>query len=162
VEEYDLNLEYIKLAKKKLPRKYTKGLNREEESILKKEIKNTLKKDTKDPSAYKEWDSDKRYKSRGNKTQESEYTKKFKEMFSAEVNASVDDTLSDKAKKSGISKTILKKVFSRGMGAWRSGHRPGVSPHQWAMARVNSFITGGKTRSTADKDLWEKNKSNKK
>ena len=35
----------------------------------------------------------------------------------------------------------LKKVFDRGMAAWKGGHRPGASQHQWAFARVNSFIT---------------------
>ena len=63
-----------------------------------------------------------------------------------------------KAEKSGISYGILKQVYNRGMAAWKTGHRPGTSPQQWAFARVNSFITGGKTRRTADKDLWAKAK----
>ena len=44
------------------------------------------------------------------------------------------------------------------MAAWKTGHRPGATPHQWAYARVNSFITGGKTRTTGDADLWKKHK----
>ena len=63
--------------------------------------------------------------------------------------------LKKKAEKSGISYSILKKVYDRGMAAWRTGHRPGTTPQQWAYARVNSFITGGKTRTTADADLWK-------
>lgn len=63
-----------------------------------------------------------------------------------------------KADKSGISYSILKKVYDRGMAAWKGGHRPGTTPQQWAFARVNSFITGGKTRTTADADLWKKHK----
>lgn len=63
-----------------------------------------------------------------------------------------------KAEKSGISYSILKQVYNRGMAAWKTGHRPGTTPQQWAFARVNSFITGGKTRTTADKDLWAKAK----
>ena len=70
--------------------------------------------------------------------------------------------LENKSKKSGIAYGILKKVYDRGMEAWRSGHRPGATQHQWAFARVNSFITGGKTRTTADKDLWAQHKGNKK
>ena len=62
----------------------------------------------------------------------------------------------DKAEKSGVSLSILKKVYDRGMGAYQSSHRPGTTPQQWAFARVNSFITGGKTRTTADADLWAK------
>mgnify|MGYP005622699765 FL=1 len=64
--------------------------------------------------------------------------------------------LAAKAEKSGISLGILKQVYNRGMAAWRTGHRPGTTPQQWGYARVNSFITGGKTRRTADKDLWAK------
>ena len=63
--------------------------------------------------------------------------------------------LEKKAKKSGISYGILKKVYDRGMAAWRTGHRPGTTPQQWAFARVNSFITGGGARK-ADADLWKK------
>jgi hypothetical protein len=66
--------------------------------------------------------------------------------------------LEKKAKASGISYGILKKVYDRGMAAWKSGHRPGATSHQWAFARVNSFIVGGKTRKTADADLWKKAK----
>ena len=64
--------------------------------------------------------------------------------------------LKNKAEKSGISYGILKKVYDRGMGAWKTSHRPGTTPQQWAFARVNSFISGGKTRTTADADLWAK------
>jgi len=40
------------------------------------------------------------------------------------------------------------------MAAWKTGHRPGTTPQQWAFARVNSFITKGKgTWGKADKDL---------
>ena len=65
--------------------------------------------------------------------------------------------LAAKAEKSGISVSILKQVYNRGMAAWRTGHRPGTTPQQWAMARVNSFITKGKgTWGGADKDLAAK------
>jgi len=62
--------------------------------------------------------------------------------------------LRKKADKSGMSYSILKKVFDRGMAAWKSGHRPGASQQQWAYARVNSFITKSSgTWGGADKDL---------
>ena len=64
--------------------------------------------------------------------------------------------LENKSKQTGVPYGILKKVYDRGMEAWRSGHRPGIGQHQWAFARVNSFLTGGKTQKTADKDLWAK------
>ena len=64
--------------------------------------------------------------------------------------------LSAKAEKSGVSLSTLKKVYARGVAAWNSGHRPGTTPQQWGMARVNSYITKGKgTYHGADKDLRE-------
>ena len=40
------------------------------------------------------------------------------------------------------------------MAAWKTGHRPGTTPHQWAFARVNSYVSKGKgTYHGADKDL---------
>ena len=64
--------------------------------------------------------------------------------------------LAAKASKSGISIGTLRKVYRRGVAAWNSGHRPGTTPQQWGMARVNSYITKGKgTYGGADKDLHE-------
>lgn len=64
--------------------------------------------------------------------------------------------LAKKSKASGISLSTLRKVYNRGMAAWRTGHRPGTTPQQWGMARVNSYITKGKgTYHGADKDLRE-------
>ena len=59
-----------------------------------------------------------------------------------------------KAEKSGMPYGILKKVYDRGMAAWKTGHRPGTTPQQWAFARVNSFVTKSSgTWGGADKDL---------
>jgi hypothetical protein len=70
--------------------------------------------------------------------------------------------LKNKSEKSGVPYGILKQVYDRGMAAWKGGHRPGTTPQQWAFARVNSFLTGGKTRTTADADLWKKASAAKK
>ena len=65
--------------------------------------------------------------------------------------------LKKKAEKSGMPYGILKKVYDRGMAAWKGGHRPGASQQQWAFARVNSFITKSSgTWGGADKDLAAK------
>ena len=62
-----------------------------------------------------------------------------------------------KAEKSGMPYGILKKVYDRGMAAWRGGHRPGATQVQWALARVNSFVTKSSgTWGGADKDLAKK------
>ena len=65
-----------------------------------------------------------------------------------------NEGLKKKAAKSGISYGTLKKVYNRGKAAWRTGHRPGTTPQQWGMARVNSYIGKGKgTYYGADADL---------
>lgn len=91
-----------------------------------------------------------------------DYYEKLKSIEEEYLSENKDAALDKKAKESGISKGILSQVYNRGMAAWKGGHRPGAGPHQWALARVNSFITGGKTRTTADKDLWAKHSSRKK
>ena len=93
-------------------------------------------------------------------------TKEFKEklkalLYAKELSEKQIKGIKNKADESGISYGILKKVFDRGMAAWKTGHRPGATPHQWAYARINSFITGGKTRTTGDKDLWAQHKGQK-
>jgi hypothetical protein len=51
----------------------------------------------------------------------------------------------------------LKQVYNRGLAAYKTGHRPGATAPQWAMARVNSFVTKSKgTWGGADKDLAAK------
>ena len=67
------------------------------------------------------------------------------------------EAIKNKAEKSGMPYGILKKVFDRGVAAWRTGHRPGTNPTQWGLARVNSFVTKSKgTWGGADKDLAAK------
>lgn len=69
----------------------------------------------------------------------------------------------DISKLSGISMSILDDVYYRGMGAFKSNPgRRATSGPQWAMARVYSFSVGGKTRTTADADLWAKHLKSKK
>ena len=85
-------------------------------------------------------------------TKPSKHTKKYKQMFGEEI-----EGLKNKAKKSGMPYGILKKVYDRGMAAYKTGHRPGTTAQQWAFARVNSFVTKSKgTWGGADKDLAAK------
>jgi len=49
----------------------------------------------------------------------------------------------------------LTTVYRKGLAAWKTGHRPGASQHQWAMGRVNSFLGGGKARKV-DAAQWER------
>ena len=71
--------------------------------------------------------------------------------------------IKNKAEKTGMPYSILKQVYNRGMAAWKGGHRPGTTPQQWAMARVNSFVTKSSgTWGGADSDLAKKVRSSKK
>ena len=72
------------------------------------------------------------------------------------------EAVKNKAEKSGMPYSILKQVYDRGMAAWRGGHRPGATQVQWALARVNSFVTKSSgTWGGADKDLAAKVKGSK-
>ena len=76
--------------------------------------------------------------------------------YQEQICETADTGLAAKASKSGISIGTLRKVYRRGVAAWNSGHRPGTTPQQWGMARVNSYIGKGKgTYGGADKDLHE-------
>lgn len=125
------------------------------------------------------------------KTNVSKYTKKYKEMYGESESESKLKTIMDydsfssnlsegkkkysvstagspsdkglkkKSEKSGFPLGILKEVFKRGKAAWKTGHIPGTTPDQWAYARVNSFITGGKTTKMHDKALYQQAKKAK-
>jgi hypothetical protein len=159
----ETDLQPANVAEKINPKYLTKNAK-----AMKDEIKKHAHKDEDDASAYTShpnggWKADYDKSGKPYKTKMSSHTKKFKEMFgeSAAINeGEVDKALSNKSEKTGIAKGILKKVYNRGLAAWRTGHRPGVSQHQWAMARVNSFATKGKgTWGKADKDLAKKVKA---
>ena len=65
-----------------------------------------------------------------------------------------DKSLQKKADKSGVSVATLKKVYKRGVAAWKTGHRPGTTPEQWGHARVNAFLVKRKKGNlNHDKDL---------
>ena len=128
---------------RKIPKRYLKGLNKEEMIIAAKEIDKGYKYDIDDPKAYEYWKSDIKATARGYKTVPSKYKKKFIEMYGP---LPEEGKFLDKmAKATKIKKSILEKVYDKGLAAWRGGHRPGVQQHQWAAGRVYSFVTLGNT-----------------
>ena len=74
---------------------------------------------------------------------------------------SVMETLRKKAAKSKLfTASQLKKSYDKGLAAYASsGSRKGMSSHQWAMARVNSVLRGGKARSIDFPSKGKKKKS---
>jgi len=142
-------LEAIEKAEPKVPAKYLEGLTGKERAKRKKEIIERLK----GKQSYKPMTGDDR------KTKPSKYTKTtIASAIREEIKGKgKDEFLRASAKVSGVSKRILEKVYDRGLKAWAtSGHRVGASAQAWAKARVYSFLSGGKTTKTADKDLFEK------
>jgi hypothetical protein len=77
-------------------------------------------------------------------------------------NSPVYKALKKKSDKTGFPLGILKQVWSRGYAAWKTGHVPGTTPQQWAFARVNSFVTGGRTTEMSDKALYKRARKNMK
>jgi len=133
-----------------LPQKYRAGLSDKTAAARKSHWDKANKLSDRDPRAYEPAPGDATAK-----TKLSKHTIKYKKMFGEEsIDESSETGLAAKAKKSGVSIDTLRKVYRRGVAAWNSGHRPGTTPQQWGMARVNSYITKGKgTYHGADKDL---------
>lgn len=78
-------------------------------------------------------------------------------------NDDLDEGISEKTRKALKAKAekhnaplgALTAVYRKGLGAfYSSGSRPGMNAHGWAMARVNSFLKGGKARSV-DAAQWK-------
>ena len=131
------------------PKKYVSGLSGKDKEAHDKHLKKQNKKSDDDKSAYKQSPADKKAK-----TIPSKHTNKFKQMYGEDYLNEKIKGLENKAKKSGMPYSILKKVYDRGMAAWKGGHRPGTTPQQWAFARVNSFTTKSSgTWGKADSDL---------
>jgi hypothetical protein len=136
---------------------------------MKKEIDKHAKKDSDDPSAYKDWPAD--YKGGDTSgepqdTKESPATKAYRKMYGKKNESLLEDSniktaLQNKSDDTGIPYKILKQVHDRGMAAWRTGHKPGTPQAAWAMGRVNSFITGEGGARDADSDLWDEYKGKK-
>ena len=150
----------VKKVKGTQPKKYYKTLDKD----TKKKRADFFK--TRKP--YSKSDDDDDYKPAPGdakaKTKPSGFTKKFKQMYGEvkDINETIK-AVQNKAKKTGMPYSILKQVYNRGMAAWKGGHRPGATQQQWALARVNSFVTKSSgTWGGADKDLAKKVRAAKK
>ena len=140
---------------------YYKGLAKSTNQKRHAQFAKQSKMDDDNPAAYKPAPGDKEAK-----TKPSKHTKKYKQMYGetftfedymVENEGQAKKAIKKKADKSGMPYGILKKVFDRGVAAWRTGHRPGTTPVQWGLARVNSFVTKSSgTWGKADKDLAAK------
>ncbi len=147
---FDLVKKYLTLQEVYMPKKYRAGLSKTTAGKRKKfwiklgkypYTKAEYSKAEKVPGDAK------------SETRPSQYNDKYQQMFGESRSIKA---LQKKAKATGIPYGILKQVYNRGMAAWVTGHRPGATQSAWAFARVNSFVTKGKTWRTADADLAKK------
>lgn len=130
-----------------IPDRYHSNLSKKDE---KKQLK-SLKKSRKN---YRTKKGTKKYYSRPKlksfKERESSWTKKFHKLYPN------IKTLKDISKAVKIDKKALMAVKKKGMGAYySSGSRPNQTAESWGLARMYSYILGGKTR-IYDKHITDK------
>ena len=161
---------------KKVPEKYLKGLKDKGKKGSKEAMKREIEKFSGKDKYKQDWDAD--YDDGGDRinTKQGAATKAFKKRFGEIIQQKVveymdaialdedasEEGLENKAEKSEIPLGILRQVYNKGQAAWNTGHRPGVSQDQWAMGRVNSFITGVGGARAADSKLWKQAQAAKK
>ena len=172
----------LKHMRKKVPG-YYKGLSASTATKRAAQFKKQTKMSDDDPRAYRKAPGDSK------KTKVSKWTKAYHKRFGEgeDMNEEVfifDDVLleglevqeeviaeaiagktrkalQNKAEKSNVPLGVLTTVYRKGLAAWKTGHRPGAGQHQWAMARVNSFLAGGPAR-RVDAPQWERVKAHRK
>lgn len=125
-----------------LPAKYFTGLSKKEKKQRIKRIIEGTRSKSNDPKAYRPFKTDK-----GKKVKASKYTQAFEKLYPSAK------SLKAKSQATGVPYSIIKKVYDKGLAAWRTGHRPGASQQAWGYARVHSFLMKGCTFYTADKSL---------
>ena len=86
------------------------------------------------------------------------YKMKFNRKHGQKLNQ--PNSLEDISKLSGIKKSILQKIYNRGVGAFKTNRasvRPSIkNPEAWAMARVYASINPTSKASKSDADLLKK------
>lgn len=71
-----------------------------------------------------------------------EFVKEMLAEKKTKASSANEKTLKKKAEESGYTYGSLKTEFEKGLGAYySSGSRPGMTPHQWAWARVGKCIS---------------------
>jgi hypothetical protein len=124
------------LKKDKLwPFKYYRGLTKKQALARKAEIKKFGSLHWKDPKAYVGFKTDTYAKTK----RKSSYTAQWDAEFPGVK------SLEERSKVTGVPVKYLKTVYNRGMAAWRTGHRPGMSEQAWSYPRVSSYLLCGKT-----------------
>lgn len=132
-----------KLSKTANPNYYVGKKTRKTKSNkqMEQEINKCKKKPT-PKSCYDEWSADKTYKAKKNESIEIDdlrilIRETIEELNEAEkLSKSVEDKIRKIANDRGYTFGSMKAEYKKGLAAWLTGHRQGVSQHQWATARI--------------------------
>lgn len=139
------------------PPRYYEGLTPNEIEARRLQFSIQAELPSSDPLAYRPAVGDDR-----ESASESAYTLRYRGLYGEERQSNPLDSasppawlvgLEKKAAETGCPLWALVAVYRRGLAAWRTGHRPGVNAFAWGMARVNSFLVGGKTYHGPDRDI---------
>ena len=130
------------------PKKYYAGLTYKQKLARKKEIEKFGKMNWRDPKAYVGFKTN----SITHKKRKSSYTAQWDRLFPGVK------SLEDRSKVTGVPLWAIQESYNRALSAWRTGHRLGMTPQQWAYPRVSSLLLCGKTHYTTDSDLVRKAK----
>jgi hypothetical protein len=142
---------------RKVPAKYTTGISKSTADKRKAEIRKRQAGKVKGKDLYKPLPGDSK-----KTTTKSIYTRKVGKLRT-DILARAQKMQGNQAERfikavaaeTGIPKRIIEQVYNKGLKAHAtSGHRVGATASQWAIARVYSFLTGGKTSKTADAALY--------
>jgi hypothetical protein len=137
---------FVLVNKMRIPKRYFTGLTRKQKQNRQREIAKFGRLHWKDPKAYVGFRTD-RLKTIKRKT--SGYTVQWRKLFPHAKN----NSLKAKSKVTGVPLRFITECYNRGMGAWRTGHRPGATEQQWGYARVHSMLLCGKTHYSTDADI---------
>lgn len=150
IQEY---LAYLKLknggVRMYTPTKYFQGLKTKKE--IRTRFEEMLASKRSPGYADNRYTTDKLRHGSAITTPPSSYTLLFQQRY-----GSGHRSLKAKSRVSGVPEGVLKEVWSRGLAAWKTGHRVGVTPQQWGYARVHSFIVFGCTLFGPDFDLFRR------
>ncbi len=122
------------------PKRYFSGLSEKQKLQRLREIQKFSKLNWKDPRAYVGFKSNLGVP----KKRRSSYTIQWEKLFPG------IKSLENRSRVTGVPVKYLHTVFNRGMAAWRTGHRPGMSQQAWSYPRVSSFLLCGKTHYTTN------------
>lgn len=133
-----------------IPKRYLSGLSRKDRKTQKKNILKARKSYKSNKSKKKNTKYVSRPKLKSFKSKKSSWTQKFHNLYPGVK------TIKDISKAVGIPKNALLQVKKKGMGAYySSGSRPNQTAQSWGLARMYSYILGGKTRKI-DHEITEK------